>query len=211
MTEIIIAVIAFTAIVLVLSLLVLAARRALVPSGTCEVLVNDTRTIPVAAGQRLLHALNSSGINLPSACGGAGTCGLCKVKVVSGESEPAPQDQVTATESSVGESSVAESWATETLAAESSAIGHTSPAQPAVKISRFPSSVNALVNRVEPTLSVTLTDADWAEEAPIPRVCTSEGAEGFANLLMECVADSQKSLPLSGQTQLRMAVGHSIF
>ena len=63
MTEIIIAVISFTVIVLVLSLLVLAARRALVPSGTCEVLVNDTRTIPVAAGQRLLHALNSSGIS----------------------------------------------------------------------------------------------------------------------------------------------------
>ena len=94
---------------------------------------------------------------------------------------------------------------------ENSALGNTSPAQPSMTISRFPSPVNALVNRVEPTLSVTLTDADWAEEAPIPRVCTSEGAEGFASLLMECVADSQKSLPLSGQTQLRMAVGHSIF
>jgi hypothetical protein len=120
--------------------------------------------------------------------------------------EPAPQDQVTTRESSVAERS-----ATETSAAESSAIGHTSPAQTAVTLSRFPSPVNALVNRVEPTLSVTLTDADWAEEAPIPRVCTSEGAEGFANLLMECVADSQKSLPLSGQTQLRMAAGHIIF
>jgi len=120
--------------------------------------------------------------------------------------EPAPQDQVTATERSV-----AEILATETLAAESSALGNTSPAQPSMTLSRFPSPVNALMNRVEPTLSVTLTDADWAEEAPIPRVCTSEGAEGFANLLMECVADSQKSLPLSGQTQLRMAVGHSIF
>ena len=125
--------------------------------------------------------------------------------------EPAPPDQVTATERSVADSWVAESSATETSAAGSSAIGRTAPKQPAVTLSRFPSPVNALVNRVEPTLSVTLTDADWAEEAPIPRVCTSEGAEGFASLLMECVADSQKSLPLSGQTQLRMAVGHSIF
>ena len=125
--------------------------------------------------------------------------------------EPAPPDQVTATERSVADSWVAESSATETSAAGSSAIGHTAPKQPAVTLSRFPSPVNALVNRVEPTLSVTLTDADWAEEAPIPRVCTSEGAEGFASLLMECVADSQKSLPLSGQTQLRMAVRHSIF
>ena len=115
--------------------------------------------------------------------------------------EPATQGQVTAAESS----------AAETLAAESSAPGTILPAQPSLGISRLASPVNALVNRVEPTLSGTLTDADWAEEARIPRVCTSEGAEGFASLLMECVADSQKSLPLSGQTQLRMAVGHSIF
>ena len=94
--------------------------------------------------------------------------------------------------------------------AENSTLGNF-PAQTSMTISRFPSPVNALVNRVEPTLSVTLDETDWAEEAPIPRVCTSEGAEGFASLLMECVADSQKSLPLSGQTQLRMAVGHSIF
>jgi len=125
--------------------------------------------------------------------------------------EPAPPDQVTATERSVADGWVAESSASEMSAAGSSAIGHTAPTQPAVTLSRFQSPVNALVNRVEPTLSVTLTDADWAKEAPIPRVCTSEGAEGFASLLMECVADSQKSLPLSGQTQLRMAVGQSIF
>ena len=105
--------------------------------------------------------------------------------------EPASQDQVTA--------------------AENSTLGNTSLAQTSMTISRFPSPVNALVNRVEPTLSGTLDEADWAEEAPIPKVCTSEGAEGFASLLMECVADSQKSLPLSGQTQLRMAGGHNIF
>ena len=115
--------------------------------------------------------------------------------------EPATQVQVTAAESS----------ASERLAAESSAPGTILPAQPPMGISRFASPVNAVVNRVEPTLSGTLTDADWAEEAQIPRVCTYEGAQGFASLLMECVADSQKSLPLSGQTQLRMAVGHSIF
>ena len=115
--------------------------------------------------------------------------------------EPATQGQVTAAESS----------AAKTLAVESSAPGTILPRQPSMGISRLASPVNAVVNRVEPTLSGTLTDADWAEEAQIPRVCTSEGAEGFASLLMECVADSQKSLPLSGQTQLRMAVGHSIF
>ena len=96
-------------------------------------------------------------------------------------------------------------------AIETSPLQNTPPETGSVTVSRFPSPVNALVHRVEPTLSVTLDDADWAEEAPIPRVCTSDGAAGFANLLMECVADSQKSLPLSGQTQLRMAVGHGTF
>ena len=95
--------------------------------------------------------------------------------------------------------------------ADNLALGNTSAAQTSMAISRLSSPVNALVDRVEPSLSVTLDDADWAEEAPIPRVCTSEGAEGFASLLMECVADSQKSLPLSGQTQLKMAGGHNIF
>ena len=105
--------------------------------------------------------------------------------------EPASQGQVTAEENST--------------------LGNTSPAQTSMTVSHFPSPVNALVNRVEPTLSVTLDEADWAEEAPIPRACTSEGAEGFASLLMECVADSHKSVPLSGQTQLKMAGGYSIF
>ena len=105
--------------------------------------------------------------------------------------EPASQDQVTT--------------------AENSTFGNTSPARTSMKISSFPSPVNALVNRVEPTLSITLDDTDWAEEAPTPRVCTSEGAEGFASLLMECVTDSQKSLPLSGQTQLKMVGEHNIF
>ena len=105
--------------------------------------------------------------------------------------EPAPGDQLTT--------------------AENSALGTASPAQISMTITRFPSPVNALVTRVEPTLSVTLDDEDWTEEAPVPRVCTSEGAEGFASLLMECVADSQKSPPLSGRTQLKMAAGHSIF
>ena len=105
--------------------------------------------------------------------------------------EPASQDQV--------------------IAAENSTLGNTSLAQNSMTISRFPSPVNALVDRVEPTLSVTMDEADWLEEALIPRVCTSEGAEGFASLLMECVADSQKSVPLSGQTQLKMVAGHNIF
>ena len=113
-------------------------------------------------------------------------------------------------EDTVAQRSTEQASQDQVTTAENSTLGGTSTAQASMTISRFPSPVDALDNRVEPTISVTLDAADWAAEAPIPRVCTSEGAEGFASLLMECIADSQKSLPLSGQTQLKMAGGHKI-
>lgn len=90
--EIGIGVVSFTSIVLVLGILVLLARRLLVPSGECEVLVNDRMTLKVAAGRRLLDVLADAGVRLPSACGGAGTCGLCRLRVVTGAGEAGPQE-----------------------------------------------------------------------------------------------------------------------
>jgi Na+-transporting NADH:ubiquinone oxidoreductase subunit F len=90
--EILLAVGTFTGIILVLSILVLEARRRLAPSGRCAVVINDRTTIQVPAGQRLLAALTGADIHLPTACGGAGTCGLCKVRVLDGGGEPLPQE-----------------------------------------------------------------------------------------------------------------------
>lgn len=90
--EIGIGVVSFTSIVLVLGILVLLARRFLVPSGECDVLVNDRMTLKAAAGRRLLDVLADSGVRLPSACGGAGTCGLCRLRVVAGGGEAGPQE-----------------------------------------------------------------------------------------------------------------------
>ncbi len=92
MLEILLGVIAFTSIVLLLTLLVLGARRLLIPSGECLVQINRTTTLNVPVGQRLLEVLSDAGINLPTACGGAGTCGLCKARIVTGGGEPIPQE-----------------------------------------------------------------------------------------------------------------------
>ncbi|MGI9336114.1 MAG: NADH:ubiquinone reductase (Na(+)-transporting) subunit F [Gammaproteobacteria bacterium] len=92
MVEIGLGVASFTAIVLVLSLFVLGARRLLVPSGECEIDVNSRQSIIAPIGQRLLEVLAAAGIQLPSACGGAGTCGLCKARVLSGGGEAGPQE-----------------------------------------------------------------------------------------------------------------------
>ena len=84
MTEILLAVALFTGVVLVLVLLILAARAWLLPSGEVALQINDDAPIPVPAGARLLDALADRGLFLPQACGGMGTCGLCRVRILSG-------------------------------------------------------------------------------------------------------------------------------
>ena len=68
----------------------------------------------------------------------------------------------------------------------------------------FPAPVDALIKTSQSFISDTLNTSAPIGETPIPRVCTSDSAENFASLLLTCVADSQKSLPLYEQTQLRM-------
>lgn len=90
--EIGIGVVSFTGIVLVLGLLVLLARKLFVPSGECEIGINDRMTITVAVGQTLLDVLLEAEVRLPSACRGVGSCGLCKLRVVDGGGEAGPQE-----------------------------------------------------------------------------------------------------------------------
>lgn len=92
MLEILLGIAAFAIIVLILTLFVLGARRLLVPSGQCEVRVNQKLVLNASIGQRLLEVLTPAGIQLPTACGGAGTCGLCKARVTEGGGEAKPQE-----------------------------------------------------------------------------------------------------------------------
>jgi Na+-transporting NADH:ubiquinone oxidoreductase subunit F len=84
MQELLIAVALFTGIVLVLALLILLAQSRLVPAGNVTIRINGERDIEVPAGGKLLGALGANGVFLPSACGGGGTCGQCKVTVLEG-------------------------------------------------------------------------------------------------------------------------------
>ena len=84
MMEIGIGVFLFVVIVLALALLILAARAKLLPSGEVELLVNETKTARIETGSKLLSALDEMDIHLPSACGGRGTCGQCRVQVKTG-------------------------------------------------------------------------------------------------------------------------------
>lgn len=93
MNEIAAGTILFILTVLCLSLVVLAARRFLLPQSKVNLLINDQDTLAVASGQKLLYALTGAGIPLPSACAGAGTCGLCKLVVKTGGGEVLPGEK----------------------------------------------------------------------------------------------------------------------
>jgi Na+-transporting NADH:ubiquinone oxidoreductase subunit F len=74
----------FTIIILILVFIILAARSRLVSTGNVKVLVNDERELAMPVGGKLMQGLAEQGILIASACGGGGTCGQCRVQVLSG-------------------------------------------------------------------------------------------------------------------------------
>ena len=75
----------FGALLVGLAAALTAAEKLLVNYGICKIDVNaGDRELEVDGGQTLLSALNESKIFIPSACGGRGSCGYCKVTVLSG-------------------------------------------------------------------------------------------------------------------------------
>jgi Na+-transporting NADH:ubiquinone oxidoreductase subunit F len=74
----------FTAIILALVLVILAARSRLVASGEVDVVINDDRELHLPVGVKLMQGLADADIFVASACGGGGTCGQCKVRVLEG-------------------------------------------------------------------------------------------------------------------------------
>jgi Na+-transporting NADH:ubiquinone oxidoreductase subunit F len=84
MLEIALGVFVFTAIVLTLVGLILSVRAKLIPDGNIDITVNGERVLTVPLGGKLLTVLADQGLFIPSACGGGGTCGQCRVKVVDG-------------------------------------------------------------------------------------------------------------------------------
>lgn len=76
-------IIVFIFIILLLVTLLLFARDKLLPKGDVKLKIND-RELTVSPGANLLSTLSSTSIFLPSACGGGGTCGMCKCQIIEG-------------------------------------------------------------------------------------------------------------------------------
>jgi len=74
----------FTAIVMLLVAIITVARAKLLPQGDVTIRINRQKELRVFPGDKLLRSLAEHGILLPQACGGAGTCGFCRVRVLAG-------------------------------------------------------------------------------------------------------------------------------
>lgn len=88
-------VIFFTLIILILVGLIIESKKRLVPQGKLKVIINNDTANPIVVnpGEKLLNALASNQIFVSSACGGGGSCGQCKVKVLDNDDKLLPTEK----------------------------------------------------------------------------------------------------------------------
>ena len=91
--EVLLGVAFFTLIVMALVALILFAQSKLVASGNVKVVINGQKEMLIPAGGKLLNALSANHLFVPSACGGGGTCGQCRVRVLEGGGDILPTER----------------------------------------------------------------------------------------------------------------------
>ena len=83
----------FLIIILFLLIVLLFAKKKLVAQGNVVIDVNEgEEKVNTAPGSSLLSTLSSQKIFLPSACGGGGSCGMCKCQVLEGGGQILPTE-----------------------------------------------------------------------------------------------------------------------
>ncbi len=88
-----ISVAAFLGVMLILVSLLLYAKKKLTPQGKVKLIINGEKEIETEPDGTLLAKMTEEKIFLPSACGGGGTCGMCKVQVLSGGGDILPTEK----------------------------------------------------------------------------------------------------------------------
>lgn len=74
----------FLVVVLIPVIVLVFVRKKLAPQGKVKININDEKEIEVEPGNSLLSTLANEQIFLPSACGGGGSCGMCRCQVLEG-------------------------------------------------------------------------------------------------------------------------------
>ncbi len=83
----------FAGIIFFLMILLLFVESKVAKKGDCKITINDAKDpLTVAGGSTLLSTLADQKIFLPSACGGGGTCAMCKCQVLEGGGDILPTE-----------------------------------------------------------------------------------------------------------------------
>ena len=85
----------FSSFILILVYILILAEKKLVAQGKIKILINEdeNKSLEINAGGNLLSVLAENKIFLPSACGGGGTCGMCKCQIIDGGGDVLPTEK----------------------------------------------------------------------------------------------------------------------
>jgi Na+-transporting NADH:ubiquinone oxidoreductase subunit F len=84
----------FLAVTLILVAILLVAKKYLVHTGAVTITINDDKKVEALSGKSLLSTMADNGVFLPSACGGKGSCGQCRIQVTEGGGQILPTETV---------------------------------------------------------------------------------------------------------------------
>ncbi len=76
----------------ILAVLMVLAESTIGNYGEVSVTINDDKKLTIQGGRTLLNTLKNEKVFIPSACGGRGSCGLCKCKVIEGAGDYLPTE-----------------------------------------------------------------------------------------------------------------------
>ncbi len=83
----------FSGIIILLIIVLSIVEAKIASKGDCKIVINDAKDpLVVSAGHTLLSSLADHKIFLPSACGGGGTCAMCKCQVLEGGGDILPTE-----------------------------------------------------------------------------------------------------------------------
>lgn len=86
-------IVVFAILILLMAGGLIVAKKKLLPQGAVSISINDgEKVLSISPGATLLGALSSESVFLPSACGGGGTCAMCRCQVISGGGDVLPTE-----------------------------------------------------------------------------------------------------------------------
>lgn len=80
-------------VIIVLASVLMFAQSKLLPQGEVTLNINDEKDLAVKPGTNLLNVLSNNKVFLPSACGGGGTCAMCKCQITEGGGDVLPTEE----------------------------------------------------------------------------------------------------------------------